>query len=64
MAVTIHELNEEQQARWRALTLPTHGPLLRKIGGQAEQIYALVRQGKAAFEASRRGGPAADAPPP
>ena len=64
MAVTIHELNEEQQARWRALTLPTHGPLLRKIGGQAEQIYALVRQGKAAFKASRRRGPAADAPPP
>ena len=52
MAVTVHELNEEQQAQWRAVALPTHRKLLRDTGGQAEHIYALVQRGKADFKST------------
>lgn len=49
MAVTVHELNAEQQAQWRTVALPTHQSLLRDTGGQAEHIYALIKRGKAEF---------------
>lgn len=49
MAVTVHELDAEQQAKWRAVSLPTHRKLLQDTGGQAEHIYALVQRGKAEF---------------
>ena len=52
MAVTVHELNAEQQAQWRAVSLPTHRTLLQNTGGQAEHIYALVRRGKAEFKSA------------
>jgi len=50
MSVTIHELNEEQLAKWRVVSLPAHGKLLADTGGQAESIYALIQQGKAEFK--------------
>ena len=50
MNVTVHELNDEQHARWRALSLPVHKQLLRDIGGQAGHIYALIQQGKKEFK--------------
>ena len=53
MDVTVHELNGEQQAEWRAVALPTHQPLLRDTGGNAEYIYALVQQGKARFKSGK-----------
>lgn len=49
MNVTVHELDEKQQAQWRSVALPTHQSLLQDTGGQAHHIYALVQQGKAEF---------------
>ena len=56
MDVTVHELNQEQHAQWRAVALPTHDKLLQDTGGQAEYIYALVRQGKAEFKSATTPG--------
>lgn len=52
MAVTVHELNAEQQAQWRAVSLPTHRKLLQDTGGQAGHIYALVQRGKSEFKSA------------
>ncbi len=54
MAVTVHELDAEQQAQWRERALPTHPRLLEETGGQARQIYALVQQGKAEFQSASK----------
>ena len=55
MDVTVHELDEAQQAEWRAAALPTHQALLQDTGGQAGHIYALVQQGKARFRETANG---------
>ena len=54
MDVTVHELNEQQQEVWRAVALPTHRMLLQDTGGQAEDIYAQVQQGKAHFKLKKQ----------
>ena len=56
MDVTVHELNEEQHAQWRAVALPTHDKLLQDTGGQAGHIYALVQRGKAEFKSATTPG--------
>jgi len=47
--LTVHHLAPAQQAAWRAATEGTHERMIEAIGGEAERIYALLQQGKAAF---------------
>ncbi len=49
MNIVIHALDSEQMEQWRVVSLPTHQKLLADIGGEADTIYDLIRQGTADY---------------
>ena len=51
--VTFYTLTEEQKSRWREAARGSHGKLISRIGGRAQEIYDLIQAGKAEFAASR-----------
>jgi TRAP-type C4-dicarboxylate transport system substrate-binding protein len=50
---TIHTLNEDQLATWRAATAGTAKTLADDIGGRAPAVYATILEGKRAFRAAQ-----------
>ncbi len=59
--IRVRRLTEAQRAEWRALALSMHQPMIAAIGGRAEEVYAAVQRGKAAFGAKGRTPQAAGA---
>ena len=49
--VRVYSLSGEQRVRWRARSLVTHQVLIDRIGGRAEELYALIQEGRRAFAA-------------
>lgn len=49
--VFLHRLNAGEVKPWADLARATHADLIDRIGGDAQQIYDLVQEGKAAFAA-------------
>ncbi|MDX2144814.1 MAG: TRAP transporter substrate-binding protein DctP [Rhodospirillaceae bacterium] len=45
----IHALSPDQRAQWVAAARPTHGAILKEIGGKAQNVYDLIQDGKRAF---------------
>ncbi len=50
---TSHDLTPDQRARWKAATAPVARQMINDIGGDAQRIWDLVQEGKAAFAAER-----------
>ncbi|MCC6171494.1 MAG: TRAP transporter substrate-binding protein [Gammaproteobacteria bacterium] len=51
--VQIHEPSPAERAAWREAAWPSHRKLIRQIGGQAQQIYDTLLEGREAFRRSR-----------
>lgn len=49
LGVTMHRLNDQQRAAWQAQARSSYDSILESIGGEAEGIYNLVLEGKAAY---------------
>jgi TRAP-type transport system periplasmic protein len=47
-----HELDPAQRAQWVEATRETHEELIRTLGGQSREIYALIQQGREAYRRS------------
>ncbi len=45
----IHRLSPDQSRAWSSAARPVQRALVAQIGGSAEEIYALIQRGKAAF---------------
>jgi TRAP-type C4-dicarboxylate transport system substrate-binding protein len=54
---SIHTLNEDQLAAWRAATAGTAKTLADEIGGRAPEVYATILAGKRAFRAAQAAKP-------
>lgn len=52
LGVTMHRLNDAQRAAWQAQARSSYDSILESIGGDAEEIYNLVLEGKAAYARS------------
>ncbi len=59
---TIHSLNEDQLATWRAATAGTAKTLADEIGGRAPAVYATILEGKRAFRATQTARSASESP--
>lgn len=46
---TAHTISREQRAAWKAATAPVSRRMIESIGGDAQMIWDLVQDGKAAF---------------
>ncbi len=51
LGIVVHELSEEQLAEWRAATADVTQVLIDEIGGRAEEVYALILEGRRAYQA-------------
>lgn len=61
---TIHTLNEDQLATWRAATAGTAKSLADEIGGRAPEVYATILEGKRAFRAAQAATTRSSSGPP
>ncbi|MDX2222944.1 MAG: TRAP transporter substrate-binding protein DctP [Rhodospirillaceae bacterium] len=52
--LVVHEPGAADLARWRAAGLSTHGELIRRLGGRAQELYDAIQAGKRAYEAATR----------
>jgi len=50
---TSHDLTPDQRTRWRDATAPVAKQMIDDISGDAQRIWDLVQEGKAAFAAER-----------
>ena len=48
---TTHTITPEQRALWKEATAPVAGRMIESIGGQAQNIWDIVQEGKRAFAA-------------
>ncbi|MCC5860873.1 MAG: TRAP transporter substrate-binding protein [Gammaproteobacteria bacterium] len=46
-----HELTVEQRALWVEATRGTHDDIIRTLGGRSREIYELIEQGRASWQA-------------
>lgn len=49
LGVELHHLTDTQRAQWKTQAETSYDAILESIGGDAEAIYALVLEGKAAY---------------
>lgn len=49
LGVTMHHLSDDQRDIWQTQARSSYDPILDSIGGEAEDIYNLVLEGKAAY---------------
>lgn len=54
--IVLHELSEQQRQAWKQATQDNHQLLIEAIGGQAEEIYQAIQQGKKAYQQKQRPG--------
>lgn len=53
LGARVHRPTPRELARWRAATAGTHAGIVAAAGGEAERIYRLILEGKAALAARR-----------
>lgn len=51
---TAHHFSAEQRAAWKAASVGTHEPLVREIGGKAQDVADAIQAGREAFSALQR----------
>ena len=51
---TAHAFTAEQRAAWKAVSIDTHGPLVREIGGRAQDVAEAIQAGRDAYAAGAR----------
>lgn len=49
LGVSLHRLNDAQRTAWQTQARSSYDAILESIGGEAEEIYDLVQEGKAAY---------------
>ena len=52
--VQVHHLGAAERSRWRLQTQVTHGMLIERIGGRAQELYDLIQAGRRAFAERER----------
>jgi TRAP-type C4-dicarboxylate transport system substrate-binding protein len=57
LGFTVHPVDAEARAAWRAATASVAPALIEQIGGRSREIFAVIQQGKAEFRRRRGLGP-------
>lgn len=53
MGVTVHDLDPDARDAWRQIAIRSHQGLIDDIGGDAQEIYDIIQEGKRAFREKR-----------
>ncbi len=58
LGIQVHRLTDEERRQWVEATRVTHQQLIDRLGGRTAELYALIQEGRAAYQEAQRSGAA------